>query len=132
MFLPVLLVKSVKKSIYEVPLRSRNTFCMQVDVSKQELLVVFKKMLPENFTSKKLYSEHKVAHFSVLYGKKKRISSKNKQIACSIEYLPVPSIDSRGSPCMQFQGCRNQGDQGAIVPLQNIFILIETKIFFTI
>ena len=52
-------------------------------------------------------------HISV-FSMGKRISSKNKQIACSSTYLP--SIDSRGSHSMQFQGCRNQGGQGAIVP----------------
>ena len=52
-------------------------------------------------------------HISV-FSMGKRISSKNKQIACSSTYLP--SIDSRGSHCMQLQCCRNQGGQGAIVP----------------
>mgnify|MGYP001233357802 FL=1 len=63
-------------------LRSRNTFVRSAgtyvvvlgDVYRScwlfWLAVVFTKMLPENFMSKKLYSEHKVAHFSVLYGKK--------------------------------------------------------------
>ena len=66
-------------------------------------------------------------HISV-FSMRKRISCKNKQIACSSTYLP--SIDSRGSHSMQFQGCRNQGGQGAIVPpthtasLDTIFVQI--------
>ena len=73
----------------------------------------FHKNCYQKILRQKSYTVNIKWHISV-FSMGKRISSKNKQIACSSTYLP--SIDSRGSPCMQFQVCRNQGGQGAIVP----------------
>ena len=107
--------KCQQKSNYKVQLRSRNTFGRSVEeLGDVGVAGCFHKKCYQKILRQKSCTVNIKWHISV-FSMGKRISSKNKQIAYSSSTY-LPSIDSRGSHCMQFQGCRNKGGQGAIVP----------------